>query len=101
MHHVKAEMLLFSTMLITLHVQIGTCDSFCYGGSHMSFLYVIFLLINLRIVLPFETAVPHCSETFMSARINNNNNVLFQARAHNIINTYRLKKKHIYTHDEQ
>ena len=35
MHHVKAEMLLFSTMLITLHVQIGTCDSFCYGGSHI------------------------------------------------------------------
>ena len=32
---------------------------------------------------------------------NNNNNVLFQARAHNIINTYRLKKTYIYTHDEQ
>ena len=29
---------------------------------------------------------------------NNNNNVLFQARAHNIINTYRLKKNiHIHT----
>ena len=35
MHHVKAEMMLFSKMLITLHVQIGTCDSFCYGGSHI------------------------------------------------------------------
>ena len=32
-------------------------------------LCVIFLLINPRIRLPFEAAIPHCSETFMSALI--------------------------------
>ena len=31
--------------------------------------YVMFLLINPIILLPFEAAIPHCSETFISALI--------------------------------
>ena len=45
MHGVKAEMLLFSTILVTLYVQTGTCDpmlrwvtfivGYIYRGTHL------------------------------------------------------------------
>ena len=39
-----------------------------YRGTISCFsLYVIVLLVSARILFPFEAAIPHCSETFMSA----------------------------------
>ena len=43
-----------------------------YSGIISSFsLYTIFRLINPRIWFPFAAAIPHCSDTFMSALIVN------------------------------
>ena len=43
-----------------------------YSGIISSFsLYTIFRLINQRIWFPFAAAIPHCSDTFMSALIVN------------------------------
>ena len=37
--------------------------------NYLPYTNVTYLLINTRIVLPFEAAIPHCSETFVPAFI--------------------------------
>ena len=58
------------------HVDMATCHtnsftwSWCRSYSSFS-LYTIFRLINPRIWFPFAAAIPHCSDTFISALIVN------------------------------
>ena len=49
----------YSKCGITINLYRGTISCFS--------LYMTFLLISPRIWFPFEAAIPHCSETFMSA----------------------------------
>ena len=49
----------YSKCGLTIALYMGTIRCFS--------LYVIVLLISPRIWFPFEAAIPHCSETFMSA----------------------------------